>query len=50
MDNREKLIQVLQALETIPVKGFDNVSTMAGCMAVLREVTNSLPNTKAAKK
>lgn len=49
MENKEKILQVLAALETIPVKGFEAVSTMAGCMQVLREVANSLPAAKSVQ-
>lgn len=48
MKNKEKIFQVLAALESIPVKGFQDVSTMAGCMQVLKDVANSLPSEKAA--
>lgn len=50
MENKEKVLQVLAALETIPVNGFHDVTTMAGCMQVLRDVANSLPAEKSAKK
>lgn len=50
MENKEKILQVLAALETIPVKGYQDVTTMAGCMQVLRDVANSLSEEKAAKK
>lgn len=50
MENKEKILQVLAALETIPVKGYQDVTTMAGCMQVLRDVATSLPEEKAAKK
>lgn len=42
METKEKILQVLAALDTINVKGFEQVSTMAGCMQVLREVAKSL--------
>lgn len=48
MDNKEKILQVLAALDTVPVQGFDHVSTMAGCMQILREVAGSLPSAKSA--
>lgn len=50
MENKEKILQVLAALDTIAVKGYDNVTTMAGCMQVLREVANNLPAAKTAAK
>lgn len=48
MENKEKLLQVLAALDTIPVKGFEQITTMAGCMQVLRDVAASLPAPKEA--
>lgn len=49
MENKEKILQVLAALESLPVKGYEHVTTMAGCMQVLREVANSLSVEKAEK-
>lgn len=50
MENKEKILQVLTALESIPVKGFQDVTTMAGCMQVLRDVAASLPAPKDTAK
>lgn len=50
MENKEKILQVLTALESIPVKGYQDVTTMAGCLQVLRDVANSLPAEKSARK
>lgn len=47
----EKLAQVFNALDSLEVKGFSNVSTLAGSMSVIRDVIRELQEAemKAAK-
>lgn len=42
MNNQEKLIKVFQALDSMEVKGFANVSILAGSMQILQEVIQEL--------
>lgn len=42
MSEKEKLIRVCQALDTLYVAGNSNVKTLAGIFAILEEVINAM--------
>lgn len=48
MTPAEKLAQVFNALDSLEVKGFLNVSTLAASMSVLRDVARELQEAEMA--